>query len=94
MLWSGYVHHIDFIGNAMADTFADFAAEKGGVPENVVEAVSMVEGRTRNVQKRLVAILEKMQVFEAALKRTASLSYKLKNTRGSSTPKCAKNCCG
>ena len=68
-LLSGYVHHIDFVGNAMADSFADLAASESALDLSIISSVESCQGRTRNVQERLCAVLQRIQEFEASRKK-------------------------
>ena len=57
----------------MADSFADRAADEAQLDSSVIMSVQMTQGRTTNIQKRLCAVLERIQCFEAEKKRLSDL---------------------
>ena len=63
-IWSGGVGEGDFVGNALAYVFADRAAEEAQLAQDVVEGISMVRGRTRNVRKRLLAVMKRVTAVD------------------------------
>ena len=54
---SGAVTWQDYAGNALADAYADSAADKASVPQSVLAGFDVVDTAALKVQRRLVAIV-------------------------------------